>query len=418
MSGEEPVNKDRRAALGGALAGLVGLATGRLALAESPPARPVAPADPSRQLGGPSGPTGERSPFETSALAPAGTVTGPTLAPIQDFFGNITPTDLQFQRAHAGIPTIDPLQWRLMIHGLVERPRMLTLAELKRFPSVTRVAFLECAGNGRKGFRGPTPDLSPQQIDGMISNLEWTGVRVKDLLEEVGAKPAATWMVAEGGDGSRLARSVPIAKALDDALLVYAANGEPLRAPNGYPARLFLPGWEANMSIKWLRRLELVDQPLMAKDETAKYADPIPGGKARQFSFELDVKSIITSPAYPERLSGPGWWPVHGLAWSGRGRIERVEVSTDGGKSWVNAQLQGPAESMAAVRFRHMWQWDGAPTTLLSRAVDETGQAQPTLAAFRAARGPGTDYHFNHIRAWSVAADGAVTYQPNPPEGT
>lgn len=417
MSGSDKVDLGRRGLIGAAVAGVAGAVLTRGARAEGGAERPVAPDDPSRVLGAPGGATGERSVFETPAIAPTAPQTGPGYAPIQAFYGNITPTDLQFQRHHGGVPTIDPLKWRLLVHGMVERPLMFTLDELRRFPAVTRVAFLECSGNGRKGFRDPVPELTPQAIDGLISNLEWTGVRLADVLREAGVSPKATWMLAEGGDASRLMRSIPIAKVMEDALLVYAANGEPLRAPNGYPVRLFLPGWEANMSIKWLRRLELVDQPAMAKDETAKYSDPIPGGKARQFSFELDVKSIITRPAYPEQLTGPGWWPVTGLAWSGRGKVARVEVSTDEGKTWTEAELDGQPLPMAAVRFRHMWQWDGKPAVLMSRAVDETGATQPTYAAFLAARGAGTDYHFNHVRAWRVDADGRVFYLARPGEG-
>lgn len=347
-------------------------------------------------------------------VAPVGSTTGTSFAPIQDFVGTITPTDSQFQRHHAGIAIIDPATWKLLVHGLVERPMVFTLDDLKRFPSVTRVHFLECSGAGRKAFHGRNPDLSPQFIDGQLSNLEWTGVELKRVLAEVGARPEGRWMLAEAGDAALLARSVPIDKALDDALLVYAANGEPLRAAHGYPVRLLLPGWEANISIKWLRRLELTAEPTMTKDETSRYTDPLPGDRARQFSFVMDAKSIITSPAFPEKLAGPGYHTVTGLAWSGRGRMARVEVSTDGGAIWHDTELQGANSPKSVVRFNHPWVWDGRPTVLMSRAVDETGYVQPSFREFLAARGPGTDFHFNPIRSWKVAADGTVTFLADP----
>jgi sulfane dehydrogenase subunit SoxC len=214
---------------------------------------------------------------------------------------------------------------------------------------------------------------------------------------------------AEGGDAAKLSRSIPIEKAWDDALIVYAFNGEPLRPANGYPVRLLLPGFEANTCVKWLRRIKLVDEPNMSRDETAKYTDPLPDGTARQFSFVMDAKSIITRPAAPSRIER-GWHEISGLAWSGRGKIARVDVSTDGGKSWIASQLQEPILPKAHTRFRLMWEWDGRAATLMSRAVDETGYVQPTLATFEAGRGPGTDFHFNHIRSWIVNPDGVVQY--------
>jgi sulfane dehydrogenase subunit SoxC len=216
-------------------------------------------------------------------------------------------------------------------------------------------------------------------------------------------------LLAEGGDADRLARSIPMAKAMDDALVVWAQNGEPLRAANGYPMRLLLPGYEGNTNIKWLRRIELGAQPWMFRDETSKYTDPLPDGTARQFSFVMDAKSIITSPAFPEKLEGPGWWPITGLAWTGRGRITRVDVSTDGGRSWTQAELSA-ALPMAHTRFQLMWKWDGKPTRIMSRAIDETGYVQPALADYKRVRGGGTDYHFNAIRAWDVGGDGAVFF--------
>jgi sulfane dehydrogenase subunit SoxC len=324
--------------------------------------------------------------------------------------GTITPTDLHFERHHNGVAMIDPAGYRLLVHGLVDRPTVFTLEDLKRLPSVTRIHFLECSGNGRTAYRAPRQDLTPQLIDGLTSNAEWTGVRLTTLFAEVGVAPRATWILAEGGDAAVLSRSIPLEKALDDALIVYAQNGEPLRPAAGYPARLLLPGWEGNANIKWLRRLELIAQPNMSRDETSKYTDPLPDGTARQFSFVMDPKSIITRPAYPARLDRRQWMQVSGIAWSGRGKIARVDLSTDGGRSWAAAELQEPVLAKAHTRFSSMWRWSGGPATLMSRATDETGAVQPTRAEFRRRRGPGTDYHYNYIRAWVVERDGRVVY--------
>ena len=371
---------------------------------------PVAPLDASMIPGVASGPLSTRSPFEMPALTPVGIVTGSSLTPLQHIAGTITPSDLHFQRHHNGIAVIDPNRYALTVHGLVDRPLVFSLDQLKRFPAMTRTCFVECSGNGRAAFRAPKREMTPQQVDGLTSNSEWTGVPVATLLREAGVGRGATWVLAEGGDAARLSRSVPMAKMLDDAFIAYAQNGEPLRMPNGYPARLLLPGYEGNMCVKWIRRLELIDQPNMSRDETAKYTDPLANGTARQFSFTMDAKSIITSPAYPARLSGPGWWPINGLAWTGRGRIERVDVSTDGGRTWTAAELSNPVLTRAHTRFQHMWKWDGRPAQLMSRAIDATGYVQPTLQTYRDARGAGTDYHFNAIRTWLVEQDGGVYF--------
>lgn len=397
---------------------LVGLGAASVATAAVGAARaadaPSVPDDATKVLGGASTPRSERSPFEDPHVTPVGKVTGPAFSPIQELVGSITPTDLQFQRHHGGIAQIDPKRHKLLVHGLVERPLVFTLDDLKRFPAVSRVHFLECAGNGRHAYRDGKPDMTVQSFDGLLSNVEWTGVPLSLLLREAGVKPGASWFVGEGGDAAVMARSVPLEKAWDDALVVYAANGEALRPAHGYPLRLFLPGFEANTCVKWLRRIEVTDQPLMSKDETSKYTDPLPGDRARQFSFVMDCKSTITAPTWPTTLSGPGSWPIQGLAWSGRGRITRVEVSVDGGRSWADAELQGEPLPKAVVRFVLPWVWDGKPARLMSRATDETGYVQPTLAAFREARGVGTDFHFNYIRTWDVGADGAVVFVPDP----
>jgi sulfane dehydrogenase subunit SoxC len=400
-------------ALGGALlAGLPGVAgtQGAQGAQGAPPVRPSVPPDPTAVPGAPTSTVGGRSPFETRSRAPSGEITGNSLTPLEKLTGTVTPSDLHFERHHAGIPAIDPERHALVIHGLVDRPMRFSVEELRRYPQVSRTHFVECAGNGRSAYRDPKPDMTPQGVAGMTSNTEWIGVPLATLFREVGVRREATWFLAEGADACRMTRSVPVEKGWDDALIVWAQNGEPLRPEQGYPLRLLLPGWEGNINVKWLRRLELGTAPWMTRWETSKYTDPLPNGTARRFSFEQDAKSIITSPAHPLRLSGAGWWPISGLAWSGRGRIRRVEVSTDGGRSWNDAEFLGPSLPKAHVRFQYMWKWTGGSTTLLSRATDETGYVQPTRTALVAARGIGTDYHFNQIVGWTVQADGRVDF--------
>ena len=416
-----PISRRALIASAGVAAGSAALATliPELGAQQRPPTptptpTPTVPDDPSMVPGMASEVLNSRSQFEHPGLAPINVTTGSSLSPLHDLNGTITPSDLTFQRHHNGIPTIDPAKHTLTIHGLVDRPMTFTVDELKRFPSVSRIYFLECSGNGRAAFKTPKAEMTAQQVDGMTSNCEWTGVELKTLLREVGAQSAAKWMLAEGNDAARLSRSIPMDKAMDDALIVWGQNGEALRPANGYPIRLFLPGFEGNASIKWLRRIELGREPWMFRDETSKYTDPLPNDTARQFSFVLDAKSVITSPSYPGKISGAGWWPVRGLAWSGRGKIERVDVSTDGGNTWTTAEIVGANLPKAHVRFQHMWKWDGKPTRIMSRAIDETGYVQPTLAEFIRVRGPGTDYHYNAIRTWNIAADGSVTFVVTP----
>ena len=354
---------------------------------------------------------GERSPFEASMRRvresrwdqAAGSQT-----PLQDLRGSITPSALHFERHHAGIPEIDPAQHRLLIDGLVERPLVFTMAEIERLPAVSRVYFLECSGNSRVKWSPAQPDTDAQAAFGMTSCSEWTGVPLSVLLREAGVSAEASWLVAEGADACRMTRSVPLEKALDDTLVAYGQNGEALRPAQGYPLRLLIPGWEGNISIKWLRRLQLVDRPYMTREETSKYTDLMPNGEARQFTFAMDAKSVITRPSGGQRLDAPGFYQISGLAWSGRGRVRRVEVSTDGGRSWVEAQLQEPVLPLAHTRFRFDWTWDGSDTTLASRCIDETGNVQPTRGALVAVRGTQSSYHNNAIQGWRVRPDGAV----------
>ncbi len=407
---DSPAPITRRTLIAGAAAAAGGALLANLPAGAQTPAIQI-PTDPTKAPGAPTTAVGSRSPFVNPTRAPVGDLTGTALTPLQDLSGTLTPADLHFTRIHAGTPTIDPAKHTLLVHGLVDRPMEFTMDDIKRFPSITRSYFIECAGNGRAAYRSPKPNMTPQQVDGMTSNSEWTGVQLSSLFAEVGYHKDADWCLAEGGDACLLARSIPMRKMRDDAIIAFAQNGEPLRPEQGFPIRLLVPGYEGNMNVKWLRRLKLGAEPFMTRWETAKYTDPLPGGKARMFSFEMDAKSIITSPAYPQKLSGPGWWPITGIAWSGRGRIQRVDISTNGGKSWLESELISPLTPKVHVRFQFMWNWDGNEAMIMSRAVDETGYVQPTLTQLLAVRGPGTDYHFNSIRAWRIARDGTVTFE-------
>jgi sulfane dehydrogenase subunit SoxC len=366
--------------------------------------------DSTKVQGPPGREVGSRSPFEKPARLAFSPARSATFTPLQELDGIITPSDLHFERHHAGVPAIDPQQYSLLVHGMVDRPTIFTLADLKRFPGTSIIRFIECSGNGGRAYRltTPTAELSPQQTDGLTSTSEWTGVRLATLLREAGVSPKARWLLAEGMDAAVMTRSIPMSIANDDALIAYGQNGEALRPEQGYPVRLMLPGVEGNASVKWLRRIEVADQPFMTREETSKYTDPLPDGTARMFSLVMDAKSIITEPAYPDRLEGHGWREIRGLAWSGRGRITRVEVSVDGGRQWRTASLDEPVLPKCHTRFRMPWEWTGHAAVLMSRATDETGYVQPTTAELLKVRGPNTQYHFNNIRAWQVAADGSV----------
>jgi sulfane dehydrogenase subunit SoxC len=328
------------------------------------------------------------------------------LTPHQELHGIITPSALHFERHHNGVPRIDPVRHRLLIHGLVERPTVFSMADLRRFPSVSRLAFIECSGNSGREWQDPG-GRSAQETAGLLSTSEWTGVPLKLLLQEVGAKPEAAWMLAEGSDAAAMTRSVPLAEARDDALLCYGQNGEALRPEQGYPLRLLLPGWEGNINIKWLRRLKLGTAPFMTREETSHYTDLMPDGTARQFTLVMEAKSLITSPSGGQQIE-PGFLEVRGLAWSGRGRIAGVEVSTDGGHSWAPATLHEPVLPKCTTAFRFGWRWGGQEAVLQSRCRDETGYVQPTRQALLAVRGTHSYYHYNAIQSWKVGRDGRV----------
>jgi sulfane dehydrogenase subunit SoxC len=366
-----------------------------------------------QELGAPRRLYGERSPFEKSTRlfrespTPA---TASSRTPLQEQFGIITPSSLHYEMHHSGVPEINPHRHQIMLQGLVQRPLIFGMDDLQRLPSVSRIHFLECAGN-TGGDQIGKPGSTPQRSHGLVSCSEWTGVPLGTLLDEAGLKPEARWILAEGADAGRMARSIPLEKALDDILVAYGQNGEALRPEQGYPVRLIVPGWEGNVSIKWLGRLHVVDQPYMSAYETAYYTDLMPDGTARQFTFVMEAKSVITRPAGGQQLSGPGFYEITGLAWSGRGRITRVEVSADGGTTWQDARLNEPVLPKALTRFQFPWQWNGGPAALQSRCTDETGYLQPTREQIVAVRGLNATDHYNGIKTWHVHTDGKVSHE-------
>ncbi len=335
---------------------------------------------------------------------------GSSRTPLHLLEGTITPNGLHFERHHNGIPAIDPARHELLIHGLVRRPLIFRYDDLLRYPMETRIAFIECSGNsGALGADHPS-QVTAGQLNGLVSCTEWTGVRLALLLDEAGLLPGARWIQAEGADAAAMTRSIPRTICLDDAMIALFQNGEPLRPEQGFPMRLLLPGIEGNASIKWLRRLKAMDEPALSREETSRYSDLLADGRAELFSLRMGVKSIIVRPSFGLNLRGPGFQEISGLAWSGRGRIRKVEVSADGGASWGEAALTDPVLPKALTRFRIPWRWSGAPATLISRATDETGALQPPRSTWLAKYGPGQGYHNNSIQSWFVAADGVVSH--------
>ncbi len=331
-----------------------------------------------------------------------------SMTPIQYQPGIVTPNGLVFERHHAGTPDIDPKTHRLAIHGMVKQPLTFTMEDLARYPSVSRFYFHECGGNGLNNWNKPQT-ATAQQTHGLLSGVLWTGVPASTLLEEAGIEPRGKWVLLEGADGAAHARSIPMEKMLDDTLVVYAMNGEALRPENGYPLRAVLPGWEGNTSVKWLRRMKVSDEPWHLRSETARYTDPMPGGKWRQFSMVMECKSVITSPSGGQQLKGPGFYEVTGLAWSGSGKIRTVDVSFDGGRNWREAMLEEPIMDKCLTRFKVGWNWDGSPAILMSRAVDSTGYVQPSMQELQKSRFTvGFIQHHNGIQPWSVNDKGEV----------
>jgi len=328
-------------------------------------------------------------------------------SPLYDLTGFVTPNGLHFERHHGGIAEIDPAEHRLMIHGMVDKELVFTMDDIKRMPSESHFYFTECAANSGMEWRGAQLN-SCQFTYGMVSTAQWTGVPLKWLLEYAGARDDATWILAEGADASGMTRTIPIEKARDDVLVAFAQNGEAIRPEQGYPLRLVVPGFEGNMSIKWLRRIELGDAPYMTREETSKYTDLLEDGRARMFTWVQEAKSVITNPCPERPVDGPGMYKIQGLAWTGHGKIKRVDVSTDGGKNWRTARLHEPVLSKCMTRFEIPWEYKGDDALLVSRAMDETGYVQPSMTELQTVRGVNSIYHNNAMQTWLVNPSGEV----------
>ena len=393
-------------AAGGALATAPALAAGDPAILEVQPW--------ANQLGEgvDAKPYGTPSPYEAHVRRrnvpwlTADPVSSINFTPLHELDGVITPNGLCFERHHSGVAEVDPAKYRLMINGLVERELVFTMADLKRFPRENRAYFLECAANSGMEWRGAQLN-GCQFTHGMIHNVIYTGIPLKTILEEAGLKTNAKWIMPEGADAAAMTRSVPIEKALDDCLVAFAMNGEALRPEQGYPVRLVVPGWEGNMWVKWLRRIEVGDMPWHHREETSKYTDLMANGKARRFTWEMDAKSVITNPSPQAPIThSRGRTIITGVAWSGRGTIREVHVTADGGRNWQQARIDGPSWDKSMHRFYYEFDWNGSPLLLQSRAVDSTGYVQPTKNELRAVRGENSIYHNNGIQTWHVNANG------------
>jgi sulfane dehydrogenase subunit SoxC len=332
-----------------------------------------------------------------------------SFAPLQGLFGIITPSGLHFERHHQGWHDIDPDKHRLMINGLVKTPKVYTMDDLMRLPSVSRMHFIECGANTAMEW-GNVAVPSVQYTHGMLSCSEFTGVPLSVLLDDCGIDLAqAKFVLAEGSDGSSMTRTIPIERALDDVFVAWGMNGEMLRPENGYPLRLVVPGIQGVSWVKWLRRIEVGDQPWGSKDESIHYIDLMPDGLHRQYTSIQECKSVITTPSGGQVLLDKGFYNITGLAWSGRGKLSRVDVSVDGGRNWRTARLEGPVLNKCLTRFNIDWVWDGKPALLQSRAIDETGYVQPKQNELRAVRGTRSIYHNNAIQSWLVAESGEVS---------
>lgn len=330
-------------------------------------------------------------------------------APIHRLVGSVTPSDMHFERSHSGSPALDPTKHRLLIHGMTTTDLVLTVEDLQAMPSVSRLHFMECSGNGWENWKKADPTRTVQETHGLLSMHEWTGVNLSRIVDLVGVDKASTWMLAEGGDAAGVARSIPLTdEVLADAMIAYAQNGEPLRPAHGYPIRLLVPGMEGNLSIKWLRRLKFGDRAFMTRWETDRYTQLLPSGKARQFQLHQEVNSVITSPSGQMQIR-PGYNRISGLAWSGRGTIRKVEVSTDGGRRWRAARLNSPVLYKALVRFDLDWDWNGEATKIVSRSSDDKGFVQPARDEFVERMGVNALFHYNAQQTWAIDEHGRVT---------
>jgi len=328
------------------------------------------------------------------------------MTPLDRQTGIITASGLAFVRNHAGVPVIDPAQHMLLVHGLVRRPMLFSLADIMRFPATSRIGFIECSGNSAPGWQRLGSGV--QFSHGLLSCAEWTGVPLRTLLEEAGIESRASWVVAEGADGAAYDRSIPLASTLNEALVVYGQNGEALRPEQGYPLRLILPGCEGSANVKWLHRLKAVERPVYSREETAQYARSNADGTPLLFDLPMPVKSVITEPSPARYVRQRGFIEIRGFAWSGRGRIRGVDVAIDGGKTWRAATLHEPNLPKALVRFTLPIAWDGLALSIASRATDETGDVQPTFDTWRDASHGDLRYHMNAIHSWTVTSEGAV----------
>ena len=335
---------------------------------------------------------------------------GVSWTPLHKLEGTITPNGLHFERHHNGVPKINPAQHKLLIHGLVKNPSFFTMENLLRYPMQSRICFVECGGNSNAGWNKSPARSEAGYFHGLVSNSEWTGIPLATLLNEAGITDKAKWLIAEGADAFAMNISIPIEKAMKDGMLAMYQNGERLRPENGYPLRLIMPGWEGVLNVKWLRRLQATDKPIMARNETSRYTELLPSGKARMFTFVMEAKSLITSPSANMILKQPGLYQITGLAWSGRGKIKKVEVSADGGETWAAAELQKPVLSQSFTRFRIPWQWNGKPAILKSRATDETGYVQPERDKLVKERGRHGFFHYNAIVTWQIDGQGVVNH--------
>ena len=336
-----------------------------------------------------------------------------SFAPLQSLFGIVTPSGLHFERHHQGWWDVDPTKHRLMLNGsddtLLRRPMVFTMDELMRLPSVSRFHFIECGANtGMEWGNVAVPTC--QYTHGMLSCSEFTGVPLRTLLEMAGADfKRGRYLLAEGADGSSMTRTIPMALVeRGEVLVAYGQNGEMLRPENGYPLRLIVPGVQGVSWVKWLRRVEVGDKPYGTKDETIHYVDLMPDGTHRQYTSTQECKSVVTTPSGGQVLQGKGYFNISGLAWSGRGKVQRVDVSVDGGRNWRSARLESPVLSKCLTRFNLDWVWDGKPALVQSRAIDETGYVQPTQRQLRAVRGTRSIYHNNAMQTWLVQESGEV----------
>jgi sulfane dehydrogenase subunit SoxC len=372
---------------------------------------------PPREVGAVLSGHGERSKFVHLAMLPEA---GPGMrnvdpsnainskTPLGKLVGTITPSDLHYERSHSGNPDLDPAKHRLLVHGMTRKQLVFTVDDLMRMPSITRTVFIECTGNGWENWKKADPNLTVQNMYGLVSTNEWTGVPLRFLIDLVGKDRRSTWMLAEGADAAGVDRSVPLTEEImDEAFIAYGQNGEPLRPAHGFPIRLITPGLEGNLHIKWLRRLKFGDQPWMTRWETDRYTQLLANGKAMQFQLRMETNSVITSPSGMMEIR-PGYQRITGLAWSGHGKISKVEISTDEGRTWKQAHLNHPVLPKAQTRFQMDWVWDGKPTKIISRSTDEKGNVQPDRKSFIAKMGTNALNHYHAQQTWSIDGDGRV----------